>query len=64
MQTAIGSSLPVSWSAEADLGSNVDVPDADSSSERVDFVSAAGYEMVELLIFAAHAWKVYINKRD
>lgn len=64
MQTAIGSSLPVSWSAEADLGSNVDVTDANSSNERVDFVSAAGYEMVELLISAAHAWKEHMSKRD
>lgn len=70
VQTAIGSSLPVSWSAEEELGFNVDnvvealgVTGADSSSEKVDFVSAAGYEMVELLMFAAHAWKEYITKK-
>nr|XP_043628198.1 paramyosin isoform X2 [Erigeron canadensis] len=46
LKTALGSSLPVSWSAEADNGV--------SSAEKVDCVSAAGFEMVELLILASH----------
>ncbi|XP_024960228.1 paramyosin isoform X2 [Cynara cardunculus var. scolymus] len=41
LKTALGSSLPVSWSAETE-----DV-------EKVDFVSVAGFEMVELLILAS-----------
>ncbi|KAI3702320.1 hypothetical protein L6452_28054 [Arctium lappa] len=42
LKTALGSSLPVSWSAETE------------DAEKVDFVSAAGFEMVELLILASH----------
>ncbi|KAD4179241.1 hypothetical protein E3N88_27832 [Mikania micrantha] len=39
LKTALGSSLPVSWSAEAN--------DGVSSAEKVDSVSAAGFEMAE-----------------
>ncbi|KAJ0773687.1 hypothetical protein HanOQP8_Chr03g0102631 [Helianthus annuus] len=46
LKTALGSTLPVSWSAEVD--------DGVSSVEKVDCVSAAGFEMVELLILASH----------
>ncbi|GJR18137.1 hypothetical protein Tco_0966664 [Tanacetum coccineum] len=46
LKTALGSSLPVSWSAE--------VNDNISNAEKVDSVSAAGFEMVELLILASH----------
>lgn len=46
LKTALGSSLPVSWSAEAN--------NSISSVEKVDSVSAAGFEMVELLILASH----------
>ncbi|KAL8541592.1 hypothetical protein ACS0TY_002747 [Phlomoides rotata] len=46
VKTAVGSSLPVSWSAETDEDGGLDC--------KVDFVSAAGFEMMELLIFAAH----------
>ncbi|KAB1224755.1 hypothetical protein CJ030_MR1G017662, partial [Morella rubra] len=60
VKTALGSSLPISWSAEADVGSideiiGNDPKDlyGDSSSEKLDAVSAAGFEMVELLIVAA-----------
>ncbi|KAL8195265.1 hypothetical protein R6Q57_025668 [Mikania cordata] len=53
LKTALGSSLPVSWSAEADEGV--------SSAERVDSVSAAGFEMVELLILASHLLKNSIS---
>ncbi|KAJ0801129.1 hypothetical protein HanPI659440_Chr03g0113411 [Helianthus annuus] len=45
LKTALGSTLPVSWSAEVD--------DGVSSVEKVDCVSAAGFEMVELLILAS-----------
>lgn len=63
VKTALSSSLPVSWSAEADLGSpNGNADDHTdhlevSSSEKVDSVSAAGFEMVELLMLAAHLQK-------
>ncbi|XAR52933.1 hypothetical protein NMG60_11021269 [Bertholletia excelsa] len=67
VKTALGSSLPVSWSADADLRlfgessvqESVDV-DGDASSDKVDFVSAAGFEMVETLILAAQTLKDYI----
>ncbi|CAK9141371.1 unnamed protein product [Ilex paraguariensis] len=63
VKTALGSFLPVSWSAEADVGSLGERFDemvddgGDSSGEKVDFVSAAGFEMVELLILAAQILK-------
>lgn len=64
VKTALGSSLPVSWSAEADVDSidesiSNDPNDiyGDSSSEKIDSVSAAGFEMVELLILAAQILK-------
>ncbi|KAL8224643.1 hypothetical protein R6Q59_000262 [Mikania micrantha] len=53
LKTALGSSLPVSWSAEAN--------DGVSSAEKVDSVSAAGFEMVELLILASHFLKNSIS---
>ncbi|KAK4340156.1 hypothetical protein RND71_041618 [Anisodus tanguticus] len=64
-KTALGSSLPLSWSAEADLGSfskRVEEEKDDSghsTRENVDFVSAAGFEMVELLVFVAQILKEY-----
>lgn len=48
VKTAVGSSLPVSWSAESDEDGGWDC------DCKVDFVSAAGFEMMELLIFGAH----------
>ncbi|XP_021656301.2 uncharacterized protein LOC110646979 isoform X2 [Hevea brasiliensis] len=60
LKTALGSSLPISWSAEADGASVGDSGrnelgdfHGDSSSEKIDSVSAAGFEMVELLMLAA-----------
>lgn len=50
VKTALSSSLPVSWSAETE-------GEGEMGEEKVDFVSAAGYEMVELLIFAAQNLK-------
>ncbi|KAL8108747.1 hypothetical protein AgCh_025004 [Apium graveolens] len=59
VKTALGSSLPVSWSAET-VKLSVEHSDKaatevkeDLSGEKVDCVSAAGREMVELLIFAS-----------
>lgn len=51
VKTALGSSLPISWSAETDQSLD------GAGQEKVDFVSAAGFEMVELLIFAAQVLK-------
>ncbi|GLU03361.1 hypothetical protein SLE2022_205630 [Rubroshorea leprosula] len=64
VKTALGSSLPVSWSAEADVGltgenagtGSGDVYE-DCSSDKIDSVSAAGFEMVELVTFAAQILK-------
>ncbi|KAF5733212.1 nucleoprotein TPR-like isoform X5 [Tripterygium wilfordii] len=59
LKTALGSSLPISWSAEVgistsesksnELGDDCENP----SREKIDFVSAAGFEMVELVVLAA-----------
>ncbi|XP_027913220.1 uncharacterized protein LOC114173171 isoform X2 [Vigna unguiculata] len=58
LRTALGSSLPTSWPVEADIsyiGYSVgtDRGDHEGSDEKMDTVSAAGLEMVELLIFSA-----------
>ncbi|KAG9440566.1 hypothetical protein H6P81_020731 [Aristolochia fimbriata] len=64
IRTALGSSLPVSWSAEAEFnpqdGHPKDPPDnlEDAASEKLDTVSAAGLEMVELLVLAAELEKL------
>lgn len=59
IKTALSSSLPISWSGEVNTGSGRetlhDSSDVlgDSNLGKIDFVSAAGFEMVELLIFVA-----------
>jgi len=58
LRTALGSSLPTSWSVEADIsyigyGVGSDRGDQEATDEKMDTVSAAGLEMVELLIFSA-----------
>ncbi|KAJ9551988.1 hypothetical protein OSB04_016033 [Centaurea solstitialis] len=45
LKTALATSLPVSWSGDTE------------DTEKADFVSAAGSEMVELLILASHVLK-------
>jgi hypothetical protein len=64
VKTALGSSLPISWSAEADdasIGEGVcdELSDiyGNPIREKIDSVSAAGFEMVELLILAAQILK-------
>eukprot|EP00258_Populus_trichocarpa_P048616 XP_024464635.1 DNA repair protein RAD50 isoform X1 [Populus trichocarpa] len=64
VKTALGSSLPISWSAEADdasIGESFHNKLTDiygeHSSEKIDPVSAAGFEMVELLILAGQILK-------
>lgn len=64
MKTALGSSLPVSWSAEGDgesVGESIDCEIGDmfedSSSQKIDSVTAAGFEMLDLLILAARVLK-------
>ncbi|KAL1193983.1 hypothetical protein V5N11_009654 [Cardamine amara subsp. amara] len=54
LKTALGISIPISWSAESDMES---VTDGESSCEKTDSVSAAGFEMVELVILAAEIMK-------
>ncbi|MCH87698.1 kinesin-like protein KIF20B-like [Trifolium medium] len=58
LRTALGSSLPISWSIETEVGyigdrEGVDTVHQERSEEKIDTISAAGLEMVELLIFAA-----------
>ncbi|KAK2664848.1 hypothetical protein Ddye_003422 [Dipteronia dyeriana] len=70
VKTALGSSLPISWSALEEDGSgsgsmgNVagDIC-GDYGNEKIDSVSAAGFEMVELLILAARILKDSTTKR-
>jgi len=64
VKTALGSSLPISWFAEADdasIGESFHNKLTDiygeHSSEKIDPVSAAGFEMVELLILAGQILK-------
>ncbi|XP_061984631.1 uncharacterized protein LOC133703906 isoform X1 [Populus nigra] len=64
VKTALGSSLPISWSAEVDdasIGESVCDEQSDIYGnpirEKIDSVSAAGFEMVELLILAAQILK-------
>lgn len=58
MKTAIGSSLPVSWSADVDASiiyANLYEPTGSPETpknNKADPVSVAGFEMVELLILA------------
>ncbi|XP_076918075.1 uncharacterized protein LOC143578359 [Bidens hawaiensis] len=54
LKTALSSTLPVSWSAVVD-------DDSVSSVEKVDSVSAAGFEMVELLILSSNLLKNSIS---
>lgn len=61
IKTALCSSLPISWSAEVNAGSSEEtlhdshdvLGEGDSSLGKIDFVSAAGFEMVELLVSVA-----------
>ncbi|CAJ2651036.1 unnamed protein product [Trifolium pratense] len=58
LRTALGSSLPISWSIETEVGyigdrEGVDTVHQERGEEKIDTISAAGLEMVELLIFAA-----------
>lgn len=71
VKTALGSSLPVSWSAETDVGSFSESRDGEpvnvygeTGNEKIDSVSAAGLEMVELLILAAQILKDSRTKRS
>lgn len=64
LKTALGISLPLSWSVEADSGSfskrvEEEIDNGNSTRENMDFVSAAGFEMVELLVFVAQLLKEY-----
>ncbi|KAL4354006.1 hypothetical protein GQ457_06G003010 [Hibiscus cannabinus] len=64
VKTALGSSLPVSWSTEGDcesIGETIDSEASDtfqdSSSQKIDSVSAAGFEMLNLLMLAVRILK-------
>ncbi|CAM8917376.1 unnamed protein product [Rhodiola kirilowii] len=60
IKTALGSSLPVSWSADSDMKVFQETANddphrdaGDSSKDKLDTIAAAGFEMVELLLLAA-----------
>lgn len=69
VKTALGSSLPISWSADADvefndhsLSNEPGHVSGETSHEKIDSVFAAGFEMVELLILAAQILKDNMSK--
>lgn len=69
VKTALGSSVPVSWSADAEFGSDTKSfgheqsgVSGNANNEKKDFVIAAGVEMVELLILAAQILKDHATK--
>ncbi|KAL2460332.1 myosin heavy chain-related [Abeliophyllum distichum] len=66
IKTALGSSLPISWSSETDgsYGDSRDNVATKPGYQKIDFVSAAGFEMVELLMFAAQELKDIISNKD
>lgn len=53
VKTALGSSLPVSWSTDAAVDAATYENLYEPTEDRVDPVSSAGLEMVELLILAS-----------
>ncbi|GLU09044.1 hypothetical protein SLE2022_259230 [Rubroshorea leprosula] len=64
VKTALGSSLPISWSAEADIGLTGENAGSEfgdvyenCSRDKIDSVTAAGFEMVELVVLAAQVLK-------
>lgn len=63
IRTALGSSLPISRLSEPVVKSSSECND-DSSAEKMDSVSAAGFEMVELLILASQILLDEIRTRD
>ncbi|KAK7308794.1 hypothetical protein RJT34_05036 [Clitoria ternatea] len=66
LRTALGSSLPISWSVETDFGSIGDsvgsIGHQECGNEKMDTVSAAGLEMVELLLFSAQILRDFQTK--
>ena len=55
VRIALGSALPLSWSGEGDMPFPDENEDLDAV--RIDSVTAAGLEMVELLTLAAQTLK-------
>lgn len=67
MKTALGSSLPLSWSADeidATACTSLSEPSTPvvSNAEKLDTVPAAGKEMAELLILAAELLKENLRR--
>ncbi|KAL2945239.1 UvrABC system protein B [Bienertia sinuspersici] len=62
VKTALSAALPLSWSGDGDVASSSEIVEensnhGDSNTAKMDSVSAAGIEMVELLILAAQIMK-------
>ena len=57
MKTALGSSLPIAEADDASIGESLTNVYGEPGSEKIDPVSAAGFEMVELLILAGQILK-------
>jgi hypothetical protein len=68
MKTALGVVLPVSWSGDSSDATTYDAlydssDSPKSKSEKVDPLSSAGMEMVELLILAAEILESFLLKK-
>lgn len=63
LRTALGSSLPISSSVKTEVSyiRHSEGVHQECSDEKIDTVSAAGLEMVELLIFAAQMLRDIVN---
>ncbi|XP_011628041.1 polyamine-modulated factor 1-binding protein 1 isoform X1 [Amborella trichopoda] len=65
LKTALGSSLPLSWSSETDPLPFEDQPELsrDLKTEKLDSITAVGLELVELLLMATQLQKDEIVRR-
>lgn len=69
VKTALSAALPLSWSGERDPTTSNEIVEensnhGDTNAEKIDSVSAAGIEMVELLILAAQIMKERRRRRS
>ncbi|XP_047338224.1 uncharacterized protein LOC124941897 isoform X2 [Impatiens glandulifera] len=64
VKTALGSSLPISWSVETEDGRQQPGSNDDIEEEKIDFVTGAGLEMAEVLNLAAEILKDHISIKE
>lgn len=69
IKTALSAALPLSWSGEGSSAMPSEIVEensngGDTNTEKLDSVSAAGIEMVELVILAAQIMKEKRRRRS